>query len=123
MIMKVNVETKRVQDKQERKDGYRVLVTRSWPRGVRLDQVNVWLKDLGPTRPLFSAFKNKKMRWPTFEKKYLEELEGESARLALISLAQGINAKAVTLLCSCDDLKRCHTKPLKKHLTRWIKGL
>lgn len=121
--MKLKIETKRVYDKKERKDGFRVLVMRLWPRGIRLDQVNIWLKDLGPTRPLLFSFKGGKVRWPTFEKLYRQELEGEPARKALSTLAQSIDGKAVTLLCACKDLKRCHTNPLKKYLARWIGGL
>jgi uncharacterized protein YeaO (DUF488 family) len=31
-------------------DGLRVLVMRQWPRAVRKEQIDVWLRDAGPTR-------------------------------------------------------------------------
>jgi len=105
--MKLKIETKRVHDKKERKDGYRVLVSRRWPRGVPVTDIDLWLKDLGPKAP----YK---------EKKYLAELEAEPARKAFSSLAQGINSKRLTLMCACENLKKCHTAPLKKYLTKWI---
>ena len=118
--MKLKIETKRVYEKKERRDGFRVLVMRLWPRGIKMTHIDLWLKDLGPTRPLLSAYKNGKLRWPTFEKRYVEELEGESARKAISSLAQGIDQKNITLMCACKDMKKCHTAPLKKYLTKWI---
>ena len=33
-------------------EGARVLVMRTWPRGVSLGRIDVWLKDLGPAREL-----------------------------------------------------------------------
>jgi uncharacterized protein YeaO (DUF488 family) len=118
--MKIKIQTKRIYDKKERKDGFRVLVMRLWPRGIRMTDINLWLRDLGPTRPLLSAYRAGKVRWPTFEKRYLEEIETEeAARKALSTLAQGIQGRTVTLLCACKDLRRCHTAPLKRYLTRW----
>ena len=118
--MKLKIETKRVQDKKERKDGFRVLVSRRWPRGVPVTNIDLWLKDLGPTPPLSLAHKKGKVRWPAYEKRYLEELEDEPARKAFSALAQGINGKHLTLMCACEDLKKCHTPALKKYLTQWI---
>jgi len=120
--MKLTIQTKRVYDKPEpRKDGQRILVMRLWPRGIRLDAVNLWLKDLGPKRDLLTAYKAGKVRWPTFEKRYLEGLESDEARRALSQLMQTLQGSRFTLLCACRDLKRCHTAPLKRTLARWAK--
>ena len=121
--MKLKIETKRVYAKKERKDGKRVLVMRRWPRGIPVTGVDLWLKDLGPTPQLLLAFRSGKVRWPTFEKRYLDELEGEPARKAISALAQGIAGKSLTLMCGCADLRKCHTKPLKRYLAKWIGGL
>lgn len=118
--MKLKIETKRVYEKKERGDGFRVLAMRLWPRGIGVTHIDLWLKDLGPTRPLLNAYKHGKMRWPTFERRYLKELDGEPARKALSSLAQGIDRKNITLMCACKDLKKCHTATLKKYLNKWI---
>lgn len=119
--MTVKIQAKRVYDRAERGDGWRILVMRLWPRGIRLDAVNLWLKDLGPSRGLLGEFKGGKLRWATFEKRYLEELEGDPARRALSTLLQGVEGRRLTLLCGCKDLKRCHTLPLRKYLRRWAR--
>jgi uncharacterized protein YeaO (DUF488 family) len=105
--MKLKIETKRVHERKLKADGFRVLVSRRWPRGVPVTDIDLWLKDLGPKAP----YK---------EKKYLAELEAEPARKAFSSLAQGINSKSLTLMCACENLKKCHTPLLKRYLTKWI---
>ena len=117
--MKLKIETKRIYDKKERKDGYRVLAMRLWPRGIKMTEIDLWLKELGPTRPLLTAYKHGKMRWPTFEKGYNAELADEPKLKAISTLAQSIQGTKITLLCACKDLKKCHTKLLKDYLTKW----
>ena len=119
--MKVKIQTKRIYEAPKRGDGFRALVMRLWPRGIRMDSVNLWLRDLGPTRRLLTDFKDKKIHWATFEKRYLEELEGDPARKALSSLLQGVQGKSLTLLCACKDPKRCHATALKKYLMKWTR--
>jgi uncharacterized protein YeaO (DUF488 family) len=117
--MKLTIQTKRVYDRPERRDGHRVLVMRLWPRGVRMDSVNLWLKGLGPRRDLLTAYKAGRVRWSTFEKRYLEGLESDEARRALSQLMQTVDGRRFTLLCGCKDLRRCHSALLKRYLARW----
>jgi len=121
--MKLTIQTKRVYAPKHRKDGFRALVMRLWPRGIRMTDVDIWLKDLGPSRPLLSAYRAGKIQWPAFQRRYRAELRGEAARKALTTLAQAVEGKRLTLLCACQDLKRCHTAPLKRQLTQWLDAL
>ena len=47
----MTIQIKRVYDPPARKDGYRVLVDRIWPRGLRKERaaINLWLKDIAPS--------------------------------------------------------------------------
>lgn len=45
---------KRIYEKPEKEDGYRILVDRLWPRGLTKEKANVdlWLKEIAPTTEL-----------------------------------------------------------------------
>ncbi|OLC18090.1 MAG: hypothetical protein AUH29_00205 [Candidatus Rokubacteria bacterium 13_1_40CM_69_27] len=42
------IRTKRVHDPAAPDGGMRVLVMRLWPRGVRQDRIDLWLREPGP---------------------------------------------------------------------------
>src|SRR5690606_1506775 len=46
----MDIQVKRVYDPPDPQDGYRVLVDRLWPRGLKKEQVqaDVWLKEAAP---------------------------------------------------------------------------
>ena len=54
----MNIQCKRVYDPAEDSDGYRVLVDRLWPRGVKKADLvlNEWVKELTPSTELRKAF-------------------------------------------------------------------
>lgn len=113
------LKTKRWNDRRERSDGYRLLICRYRPRGVRKEDEtwHAWCPDLGPSRRLHADFYGKNgppLTWEEYRLRYLEEMRerteliDELARL----LAEG---KTVTLLCSsaCEDPAHCHRTLLK----------
>lgn len=53
--------------------GYRVLVMRMWPRGVRRTAADTWLKDAAPSRELLDAYHNG-LSWDNFEQRYRVEM-------------------------------------------------
>ena len=61
----MNIELKRIYDDPKGHDGYRVLVDRLWPRGLRMSNVefDLWLKDLGPSDTLRKWFAHDPHRW------------------------------------------------------------
>ena len=52
----------------------RVLIMRQWPRGVRKDRVDVWLKDASPSRELLDAYHDQGLPWEDFEARYRGEI-------------------------------------------------
>lgn len=71
------VKLKRVYEKAEESDGYRVLVDRLWPRGVSKEKakINLWLKEIAPSTELRKWFNHDPKKWKEFQKKYKKELE------------------------------------------------
>jgi uncharacterized protein YeaO (DUF488 family) len=108
--------TKRVYDKPLRADGTRVLVMRLWPRGIKGKTVDLWLKDLGAEVANLRAFKAGRIGWPEMRRRYVASLKREPAASALGRLRAMAKRGRVTVLCSCEDLKRCHRSLLRAAL-------
>ena len=111
-----NLKSKRIYAPAERSDGTRVLVMRLWPRGIKKERVDVWLKELGPVTPLLRAFLDKKVRWGTYVPRYLAGLERPEAQAAVEEVLGLARRGRVTLLCACADENRCHRTLLKAYL-------
>jgi uncharacterized protein YeaO (DUF488 family) len=108
--------TKRVYDKPARADGTRVLVMRLWPRGIKKSAVVLWLKDLGAEVANLRAFKAGRIGWPEMRRRYVAGLKREPAASALGRLRAMAKRGRVTVLCSCEDEKRCHRSLLRAAL-------
>jgi len=105
--------TKRVYDPPEKTDGTRVLVMRLWPRGIKKSAVDLWLKELGAELAHLRAFKAGRIGWPEMRRRYLAGLKREPAANALKQLRRLARRRHVTVLCSCEDEKRCHRSLLR----------
>jgi uncharacterized protein YeaO (DUF488 family) len=110
------VATKRVYDPPEAGDGTRVLIMRYWPRGIRKDKVDVWLRELGPVIPLLRAFLDGEITWKQYRPRYLTGLQRPEAQQALAEVRRLARRGRVTLLCGCADPRRCHRTLLQEHL-------
>ena len=102
-------------------DGYRLLVMRRWPRGVRKTQVDGWLKELGPSLALLGKLREGEIDWQVFSCLYKEQVGGTEAGRALLEEVKGLETahSVVTLLCHEDLTKpntNCHRVLLKKLL-------
>lgn len=56
--------------------GYRILVDRLWPRGLKKEDLHIdeWAKELAPSTELRKWFGHKPERWEEFRKRYTQEL-------------------------------------------------
>ncbi|MBB5254816.1 DUF488 domain-containing protein [Sulfurisphaera ohwakuensis] len=90
------IKIKRIYDPVEKDDGIRILVDRLWPRGVRKDKVDVWLKDIAPSDELRTWFNHDPNKWEEFKKKYFEELSKNPKLDILLQLIK--KGENVTLL-------------------------
>jgi uncharacterized protein YeaO (DUF488 family) len=100
------------------RDGLRVLVSRYWPRGVRRERVDVWLKDAAPSRELLRGYNHEGMPWDEFERRYRGELLDE--RPEVLDQLRNLEREhgALTLLCyeRIPPLERCHRQILAQLL-------
>lgn len=95
---------KRVYEKAEPSDGYRVLVDRLWPRGVSKQRagLDLWMKEIAPSDKLRKWFHHDERRWSDFASKYRKELAGKKDLLRQIKKLAAEHDR-VTLLYSAHD--------------------
>lgn len=101
--MSKNIAIKRVYEKAEKADGFRVLVDRLWPRGLSKEKANVdlWLKEISPSTALRKWFNHDPEKWKEFQKKYNAELKDHKEELQI--LKQKIAEGKVTLVYGAKD--------------------
>ena len=71
------IQIKRVYEAADPADGFRILVDRLWPRGIRKDALpyDLWPKDLTPSPALRRWFhEDPDGRWAEFSQRYRSEL-------------------------------------------------
>ncbi len=110
------ISVKRVYEKPARGDGYRVLVDRLWPRGVKKSQaaLHSWLRDLAPSDELRRWFHARPEGWLAFRKRYLKELTLPLAAEALDELYRLANYKKnLTLLFASKNEQHNNAVVLK----------
>jgi len=109
---------KTVYDKKEESDGKRILVMRTWPRGISKERVDVWIKELGTEKELIRKWKGGEVTWAEFARAYNASLRGKEE--ALRKLAAESRTGTITLLCSCRDEAHCHRSLLKKAVQKYV---
>jgi uncharacterized protein YeaO (DUF488 family) len=107
---------KRVYEPSSSEDGFRVLVERLWPRGLKkADAVlDLWLKEIAPSPELRQWFSHDPAKWEEFCRRYWVELADrlDAVNLLKEKLRQG----RVTLVYSSKDEAHNAAVALKQYL-------
>ncbi len=107
--------TKRWIDPPEPEDGFRILICRYRPRGVRKEDEpwDAWCSQLAPSSGLHAAAYGKSgppIPFDEYERRFRKEMERQE-RFWIGGLAERVaRGETITLLCSsaCTDPSRCH---------------
>lgn len=99
------VRIKRAYEEPSRSDGYRVLVDRLWPRGVKKEalRLDLWAKDLAPSPALRRWFGHDPDRFREFARRYHAELRAGSPQALLVELTRRAAHDVVTLVYGARD--------------------
>lgn len=113
------IQCKRVYFPAEKDDGYRVLVDRLWPRGIKKTALvfDEWNKAITPSTELRKAFHGETMDFNHFAQQYRAELaqhRQEGKRLADIARQQPL-----TLLYTAKNTRQNHAIVLAE----WLREL
>ena len=108
------IKIKRVYEEPADTDGYRVLVDRLWPRGMKKEYLkyDVWEKDITPSPDLAG-------HWKEFAAMYEKELEGSAAVKEF--LTKIASYKVVTLLYASKEPVYNHARILQQYLEIHLK--
>jgi uncharacterized protein YeaO (DUF488 family) len=109
---------KRIYDAPSSHDGFRTLVDRLWPRGVKKAdaRLDAWLKEIAPSEKLRRWFGHDAARWDEFQQRYFEELK---QRLDVCeALVERARKQTVTLLYAARDPAHNHALALQTYLRR-----
>lgn len=115
----MNIKLKRIYDPAEEADGYRILVDRMWPRGVKKDSahIDLWEKEIAPSAELRKWFGHIPERFAEFSQRYEAEL---AANPAFAGFAKTVKAQPgnVTLLFGAKDTEHNNAVVLAKLLQK-----
>ena len=118
-----SVKIKRVYDRPEPSDGFRILIDRMWPRGMSKARaaVDLWDREIAPSNELRKWFGHDPAKWAGFRRRYRHEL---ATRTDLVSdIRSKLADRNVTLLYAAADERHNNARCLLEYLTeRTMKG-
>ena len=123
----MDIKIKRVYEKPEADGGYRVLVDKLWPRGIRKADLpyDYWAKELTPSTAARKAFGHKAENFDAFKERYLGELntsdEARACAQQLEENAMHAGDSTITLLYAARDPKINHAVILREWLEEQMK--
>lgn len=115
------IKIKRVYEDYDDNDGYRILVDRLWPRGMKKEALkfDLWDKDISPSAELRKWYHaDLQNNWVRFAAAYNTELEHSTALSQLVDNIKHDKYKCVTLLYAAKDKNQNHAIILKKELEK-----
>ena len=117
--MSKSIKLKRAYDPPEKGDGFRVLVDRLWPRGLKKEDlaVDLWLKDIAPSDMLRKWYSHDPERWEEFKSHYFEELR-ENGEAVDRLLKEAGRSSVITLVYSSKEEKLNNAAALKEYIEK-----
>ena len=112
---------KRIYEQKEKTDGFRILIDRLWPRGMKKENagIDMWIKNIAPSTELRKWFNHDPERYARFKEKYCAELSENPKAVELCELvSEKLQSGNVTLLYAARDTKHNNALVLKA----WLDG-
>jgi len=116
----MRIQIKRAYDAPATSDGYRVLVDRLWPRGVKKEvlAVDEWCKDVAPSADLRVWFAHDPAKFDEFSARYVDELSNGDAASQLLKRVEG--NPTLTLIYAAKDPRINHAVVLRDYLAKML---
>lgn len=119
-----SIKIKRVYEDFEESDGYRILVDRLWPRGMKKENLHydIWAKDITPSTALRKWYhQDLDKNWDTFVSAYQRELSNMPNMDAYVDEIK--KHPVVTLLYASKDPTHNHAMVLKNYMETLLKSV
>jgi uncharacterized protein YeaO (DUF488 family) len=120
------IKIKRIYDKPEKEVGFRILVDRLWPRGLRKEElkIDLWLKEVAPSTELRKWFAHDPARWKEFCKRYKEEFTKDARKKKVLIELVGMAGRGnLTLVYSASDEEHNNAVALKELIESFEGGV
>lgn len=110
------IRVKRIYETQDAQDGFRILVDRLWPRGIKKEKANIdlWLKEIAPSDSLRKWFNHEPGKWEEFKQRYGQELDGNGDLVGQLSLH--LKKGKVTFLFSAKNETQNNAVALREYI-------
>ncbi len=116
---------KHCRETPEPEDGTRILTMRFWPRGVRREHFDAWVRELAPSAELLrwcwaeqeKPALDKYIYEQTWRARYIGEMAAQKPLLDDLRRRHEAG-ETLTLLCTCHDPGRCHRTVLASLILR-----
>lgn len=114
----MSIQVRRAYEAPKKSDGYRVLVDRVWPRGVKKEQLKLdaWRKQLAPSTRLRKWFGHDPAKWTEFKRRYFRELIEQ--REDIRELRKKAERGRLTLVFAARDTEFNNAVALKEYLQK-----
>ena|ERR1700761_6395165 len=112
----MSIKVKRIYDGYSNDDGYRILIDRLWPRGIKKEDahIDIWLKEVALSTELRKWYNHEHEKQSAFIKKYKDELKGNEAYNELLDLIE--KHQFATLLYAAKDEEYNHALVLQQFI-------
>lgn len=112
------IKVKRIYEEPKKADGYRILVDRLWPRGIKKEEaeIDLWLKEIGPSDSLRKWFNHDAKKWTEFQKRYSKELANKEELINIIK--KEAKKGTVTLLFGTKETEHNNAVALQNFLLK-----
>ena len=112
---------KRVYDAPEESDGYRILIDRLWPRGMKKEaaELSDWAKDIAPSTDLRKKYHHGEISYEDFAAAYDKELS-DNANLPTFAkeIKDHLRDGNVTLLYAGKDPDKSQIPTSRAHINK-----
>jgi len=118
-----HIQIKRIYAAYAPADGYRVLVDRLWPRGIRKTEANLdtWARNISPSTELRKSFAHQPERFAAFQKAYTDELDENPEALEFARACKEILiSRDITFLYAAKDEARDNAVVLREWIRKQI---
>ena len=99
--------------------GFRILVDRLWPRGIRKEDagIDLWIKEIAPSNELRKWFGHDPERYDEFSARYRQELDASPAAEDFLELCrEKLAGQDVILLYAAKDEEHNNAAVLREWL-------
>lgn len=117
--LNIEINLKGIFESGNKEDGFRILIDRPWPRGLKKSEagVDLWLREIAPSAELRKWFNHEPQRWDEFVADYNFQLKRNEKIIAQIKGLIKMHKK-VSLIYVENDEKYNHAFILKSYLDK-----